>query len=254
MNESLSAQLKQAAFVLMHKLLNEAKIAELKKRISDKEKEIEDLRWNIDNIKKPSKSNSVGLFCASVCWLIFTIIATIFWGGIYAFVECSIFTLLHYFIFIRSSSNYKKKLKNYLESETENKASIEKIEKELPKIKEETQIEIEKTEKILNECFEEGKQFLDFLPQKYRNADAVCFMFEAVENCRADTLKEAINLYENELRYRKEQGEKILAAEQQAAYLQNLQSILQDIGENQDAINNNLTEIKTMQFFDMINK
>ncbi len=40
---------------------------------------------------------------------------------------------------------------------------------------------------------------LDFLPPDYRSWVAVFYMHDAVENYRADTLKEAINLYEEQL-------------------------------------------------------
>lgn len=44
----------------------------------------------------------------------------------------------------------------------------------------------------------ENKRLLEFLPHDYRELVAVSFMMNAVKNCRADTLKEAVNLFEEE--------------------------------------------------------
>ncbi|MBR6579417.1 MAG: hypothetical protein IKK74_10790 [Clostridia bacterium] len=45
----------------------------------------------------------------------------------------------------------------------------------------------------------DNESLLAFIPQDYRNIHAVGFMTTAIKNCRADSLKEAINLYEEEL-------------------------------------------------------
>ena len=47
----------------------------------------------------------------------------------------------------------------------------------------------------------ENKRLLEFLPHDYREIVAVSFMMNAVKNCRADTLKEAVNLFEEEKRH-----------------------------------------------------
>ena len=45
----------------------------------------------------------------------------------------------------------------------------------------------------------DNDSLLAFIPQDYRNIHAIGFMTTAIKNCRADSLKEAINLYEEEL-------------------------------------------------------
>ncbi len=42
---------------------------------------------------------------------------------------------------------------------------------------------------------------LEFLPVDYRDIVPITFIFTAVKNCRADTLKEALNLFEQERRH-----------------------------------------------------
>lgn len=56
--------------------------------------------------------------------------------------------------------------------------------------------------KARTECFAfktHNSRFVQFLPQKYRNMTATQWMANAVANRRADTLKEVINLYEEQL-------------------------------------------------------
>lgn len=45
----------------------------------------------------------------------------------------------------------------------------------------------------------DNEKLLSFIPQDYRNIYAVGFMTTAIKNCRAESLKEVINLYEEEL-------------------------------------------------------
>lgn len=42
------------------------------------------------------------------------------------------------------------------------------------------------------------------IPLKYRNLNAINFFIDCLNTKRADTLKELVNLYENELRYQKD--------------------------------------------------
>jgi hypothetical protein len=58
---------------------------------------------------------------------------------------------------------------------------------------------INELQKMKEQMLLQKKQALSFLPEVYRNFSAVSFMRQAVQNLRADTLKEAINLYEAEL-------------------------------------------------------
>ena len=95
--------------------------------------------------------------------------------------------------------------------------------------------------------------FLDFLPKKYHDLMAIGFMLEAISNLRADTLKEVINLYEEELH--RLTLERIAENSARMQQLQNERMLyaMEQLNENQERINSNLQDIKTMQFVDMIN-
>lgn len=89
-----------------------------------------------------------------------------------------------------------------------------------------------------------------FLPQKYQNMIAVCYMLEFVQNLRASTLTDAINLYEKTLL-----DEALLAqAKQQQLQNNRILNALQEIESNQQTIHSDLQNIQIMQFYDIINK
>lgn len=69
----------------------------------------------------------------------------------------------------------------------------------------------------------EARILLETIPQDYATYDAVSFFIIALRNGRADTLKEVINLYENELHKRAliDMHQQEIALEQQQIALQN---------------------------------
>ena len=99
-------------------------------------------------------------------------------------------------------------------------------------------------------------RLLDFLPEDYCNVHAVGFMLKAVKNLRADTLKEAINLYDQELKHL----ETMAAAERQRLqneellYTMELLNLnMETMNANQERANRKLDDIsfmQTMQIFD----
>ncbi|MBQ5794097.1 MAG: hypothetical protein IIW17_08775, partial [Clostridia bacterium] len=91
--------------------------------------------------------------------------------------------------------------------------------------------------------------YLEFLPTSYRNVMAVGFMLEAVQNLRADTLKEAINLYEQELKHMAAME----VAELQRAQNENLMYLLEQAKSDIEANNEVLQDIRFMQFLNMHN-
>lgn len=72
-----------------------------------------------------------------------------------------------------------------------------KIKEELDPAIANANLDIDKLSQEEKTLWKENQRFLDFLPEKYRSEIAVTYMMLAVKNCRADTLKEAINLFEN---------------------------------------------------------
>ena len=121
------------------------------------------------------------------------------------------------------------------------------------KVTEKAMVELKKISTETEEFNAKHGHFLDFLPAKYHNIEAISFMLEAVSNLRADTLKEVINLYEEELHHRN--LERIAENNMRMQQLQNERMIyaMNQINENQERINSNLRDIKTMQIFDIVN-
>lgn len=80
----------------------------------------------------------------------------------------------------------------------------------------EQQTELTKNVNILNQIIHENYEGLVAVPEAYRYTYAVSTMLRYVEAMRADSMKEAINLYEEELhRMRMEQGQQQIIAIQQ---------------------------------------
>ena len=90
----------------------------------------------------------------------------------------------------------------------------------------------------------ENWHHLDFLPKPYQNAHAVAFMLDAVHNLRADTLKEAINLYEQELKH----IEAMEAAEIQKQQNIDLLNVLEQTQTSIDKSTAALEEIRNMEY------
>ena len=96
------------------------------------------------------------------------------------------------------------------------------------------------------------KPLIEFLPEKYQTIDAIGFMLESVKNLRANTLTDVINLYEEELRWRKTQA--AIAEQSMLQQLQNqrFNDTLYEIEQNQQKLHSDLQNIQAMQFFDMM--
>lgn len=92
--------------------------------------------------------------------------------------------------------------------------------------------------------WEKNQFYLEFLPIRYRTEIATSFMLSAVKNSRADTLKEAINLYENTIAQWK--LEKILsdAVQMQRKHFEYMTTAAQEIAQNQQILHRDLQDIK----------
>ena len=97
-------------------------------------------------------------------------------------------------------------------------------------------------------------QILAFLPADYQNLHAVGFMLTAIKNCRADTLKEAINLYESELQRMAMMDEIHRESQKQMMQAETLAMALEEIAQNQEAIDSNLDAIRRQQYFEYLHK
>ena len=82
---------------------------------------------------------------------------------------------------------------------------------------------------------------LSFLPRAYHDLLAVSYMLETVTNGRAETLKEALNAYEEQLRH----WELMEEVRQQNMHAQYLEQTLDTLYANQARINENLGSISS---------
>lgn len=95
-------------------------------------------------------------------------------------------------------------------------------------------------------------ELLAFLPETYRNAEAACFMLLAVKDGRADTLKEAMNLYEEQLHRWKMEKLAANSARMQQIHMEAMQSAMQEIANNQQQIQDQLSTVTALQMADML--
>ena len=110
--------------------------------------------------------------------------------------------------------------------------------------------ELANLENAVNEFVAKNIHLIEFLPVKYRDIQAVTFMFCAVSDGRADSLKEAINLYEEQLHRWKLEN-----AAQRAAEMQQYMGLaMHELNMRQAETNNLLREIEAIQFMDYVNK
>ncbi len=149
-----------------------------------------------------------------------------------------------FFFFLARIKRKKRKAKAFKQCEEEQKEIQLKIDA--------VENEEEELQANLREFADKNQHYLDFLPSSYRNPQAIGFMLKAVENLRADCLKDVINLYEQELHYLEQ--ERILnnTAEMQRIYNENLIYVMDSIDRNQRQINSSLQNIQTLQFISML--
>ena len=109
--------------------------------------------------------------------------------------------------------------------------------------------------KEIKEIKEEAEKYgdtychlLDFLPVKYRNLQATSYMLMAITDQRAETLKEAMNLYEEQLHRWKLESITLQNAEMQ----QYLADALDELNSQQAEANAHLSEIRQMQFIEYL--
>jgi len=96
----------------------------------------------------------------------------------------------------------------------------------------------------------ENKHLIDVLPFSYRNIEASSFLFLAIANGRADTLKEAINLYEEWIHRQMLEN----AARQTAEAQEYMALALDELNNRQAETNNHLKAIEFMQYWQYINQ
>ena len=125
-----------------------------------------------------------------------------------------------------------------------------KIDTEVKPIADEANKKIEKLKQIMENFVNENLHYIEFIPIKYRNLEAVSYMFIAASNGRADTLKEAINLYEEQLhRWNLE-----MAANKVAEAQQYTARAIDELNRQQRETNNHLKAIEFIEYINYLNK
>lgn len=263
MNQPLYDQLRNAGGVLYYQAAAYSKIKDLEDEIEDDEIAVEESESDITGKYPPGYNlkNVIGIFlglasggAAGFC-LIGTIVGLISYvdqpdsamlGATLFFAACcavsTLLLLVALALMISAKISRKKFIKRATSEHEEFKAQMEK---EIAELNE----QIETIHSDLNKYMNAKQHYLEFLPTSYRNVMAVGFMLEAVQNLRADTLKEAINLYEQELKHMAAME----VAELQRAQNENLMYILEQTKLGIDANNEVLQDIRFMQFLNMLN-
>ncbi|MBQ2715871.1 MAG: hypothetical protein IJF21_03630 [Clostridia bacterium] len=115
---------------------------------------------------------------------------------------------------------------------------------------EESQSNLITLKQNLSTFAKDNHHVVEFLPASYRNPQATSYMLLAVSNGRADTLKEAINLYEEQLhRWKLEQYARQGAEAQEYCAL-----AMDELNSRQAQTNAHLQAIEIMQFVNFITK
>ncbi len=169
----------------------------------------------------------VGLFSGSDFIILLGLLA--FFGGI---------CLVIFFI--------QKYLANWLKKneETYNKKYENEVKPQIEKTQRNTDELTKKAELFISENI----HYIEFLPMQYRNLQAVSFMYLAVGNGRADTLKEAINLYEEQL-HRWKMEEYAQEAAETEAYMA---SALDELNTRQAETNAHLQAIEFIEYLNYL--
>ena len=152
--------------------------------------------------------------------------------------------LIYAFVYMVRFNKYKRKEEKRIQGLSDEYMAQLDIEGQICK-----NIKKEKAEFLKSQA-----PILSFLPPDYQNLHAVGFMLTAVKNCRADTLKEVINLYESELN-RIEMMDKINRESQKhRMQAEALAMALEEIAQNQELIDSNLDAIRRQQYFEYLHK
>ena len=131
-----------------------------------------------------------------------------------------------------------------------NKDSHHTYENEIkPKITE-GQIEIKEIKEGAEKYEETYGYLLDFLPVKYRNLEATSFMLMAVTDQRAETLKEAMNLYEEQLHRWKVED----AVQKNIEMQQYMADAIDELNSRQAETNAHLSAIEQYEFIEYLKK
>ncbi len=118
----------------------------------------------------------------------------------------SMFTLIiviAVFVFVKRKIRKKLKEIRYASENERGRRQVDQQNKQIDAQNAVIKAEILSVNDDMEKVREKANEHLSWgYPRKYCYSDAVCYFIDCIENYRADNLKEAINLYVDELRYR----------------------------------------------------
>ena len=249
MNERLYNHLAKAAQYYQIK-------EELSNRIQQEENTIRqietDFNDELERKKKPYESiNSLGtlLWIPSICILALTLIVVFFYwvqnkpqlSDLPLFLVALSVPTVSGIIMVVFSRSKKQTITQKYEQIHKNQIQpqIKQLQESLSNLHN-TAIEFES----------ENKHLIEVLPISYRNIEASSFLFLAIANGRADTLKEAVNLYEEWLHRQMLEN----AAKQTAEAQEYMALALDELNDRQAETNNHLKAIEFMQYWQYTNR
>lgn len=145
--------------------------------------------------------------------------------------------LLYKFIICRSITKKRRK------------KAEEKYNKEMEPLRREDQKNIYSLQRERGDFWRKNSHLLDFMPECYRSNLAVAFMERVIKTGRADNLKEAINLFEEQLHRWTLEGQAQRMVEQNAIQNAILDDRLYEITRNQNRIASSLQSIENLEFY-----
>jgi len=236
--------------ILYEQLLNATKVLYLVDQ-KNKEKEVLTEKIKADSrlqnrLRKQDYAPSVAAYIGAVIGVLIVLCPTIMLISLFSknfFVGCLCCLAISLIIITIAVIKYITKLKSAREIEISNQRSI----KSLGEKNEQKRIKIKELEVEAEEIKRKYESITSILPEKYRNFYAASYILDAIINTRADTLKEAINLYEQALhnwRMEKLLENHIKMNEINAKYTS---SALSEIQRNQNRIVSELRNVESLQ-------
>ena len=255
MNQALYNDLLNASLVLVAQKNNRKKVQEHKDNIALRKQIIAEMEALDEKPKGYGAMMGFGVFLliASVVWFVIVFPATASDPGqmpdpLFYVIAIPIVCFAFVFSIVLIILARVKLAKH----RKENKKLIEKIRQEDEEKDRTINAAIAQLEADAVTLQKAATELLAFLPETYRNAEAACYMLLAVKDGRADTLKEAMNLYEEQLHRWKMEKLAANSARMQQIHMASMQAALQEISNNQSQIQDQLSTVTALQITDML--
>ena len=214
MEQSLKTKLNKVMLILMYETSLELKIKELQYKLEQAEAEVAGYEAKITDFKK-NKYNYDSLCSFSNILLLISIygfIAAVFLslGAFFGVKEMAVCTLalgivsVVMLVISYAMKLYSKRAKVSMENELAQLHAM--AARERARVRSKCEPGIAGIKRQIEKGRRASREYFVFLPEQYRNADAVTFMLKVVEEKKIDSLEEVIKLYEEEIRVKESYG------------------------------------------------